>query len=91
MKIYKLELAGQIKPGQCIPDVFATIHRPLGDTYVNVTIRWADGSEKIHSVQATDSDDIWSMAECLQENLDGCKGTNSMIHDYYRILQDFAD
>ncbi len=91
MKIYKLELAGQIKPGQCIPDVFATIHRPLGDDYVNVTLRWADGHEKNHSVQADDAGDLWSMAECLQEILDSHKGTNSMIHDYYRVLQNFAD
>jgi len=31
------------------------------------------------------------MAECLQETLDGCVGTNSMIHDYYRELERFAD
>ena len=91
MKIYKLELAGPIPAGKVIPDVFATIHRPLGDQYVNVTIRWTDGHEKNHSVQAGDPDDLWSMADCLQEILDGHKGTNSMIHDYYRILQDFAD
>ena len=91
MKIYKLELAGPIKPEQCIPDVFATIHRPLGDDYVNVTIRWADGQEKNHSVQADDPGDIWSMADCLQEVLDGYKGTGSEKHDYFRVLQDFAD
>lgn len=91
MKIYKLELAGQIKPGQCIPDVFATIHRPIGDEYITVEIVWADGSDKLHTVRADCPDDIWSMAECLQEILDGHKGTGSMIHDYYRVLQDFAD
>jgi hypothetical protein len=36
-------------------------------------------------------EDIWSMAECMQIALDGQRGTNSMIHDYYRALQRFAD
>ena len=31
------------------------------------------------------------MAECMQIALDGQRGTNSMIHDYYRALQRFAD
>ena len=91
MNIYKVELAGPIKKGNFIPDVFATIHRPLGDSYINITIRWADGHEKNHSVQAGDPDDLWSMTECLQETVDGHQGTNSMIHDYYRLLENFAD
>jgi hypothetical protein len=31
------------------------------------------------------------MAECLQFHLDGCRGTNSDINDYYAELRRFAD
>jgi len=42
-------------------------------------------------VAADDRDDQWSMAEGLQETLDGCRGTSSMVHDYFRELERFAD
>lgn len=90
MKIYKIELADPIKPGQFVPEVFATLHRSIGDEYITVTIRWADGNEKTHSVRADRSDDVLSIAVLLQETLDGHKGTGSMINDYYRVLEDFA-
>ena len=35
--------------------------------------------------------DIWSMAHRLQEHLDGQRGANSEIDDYFRELQRFAD
>ena len=81
MKIYKIELAGFTKPGNVLPEVFATLHRPIGDDYITVTISWADGTKNTHSVEADNEDDVWSMADCLQESLDGHKGTGSMIHD----------
>ncbi|MEX2388793.1 MAG: hypothetical protein WD534_13020 [Phycisphaeraceae bacterium] len=46
---------------------------------------------RTHHVQADCEDDLRSMAECLQEQLDGIRGTNSDIHDYFRELQRFAD
>jgi hypothetical protein len=46
---------------------------------------------QLHTVQADCESDIWSMAELLQQHLDGCRGTNSMIHDCYRELCRFAD
>ena len=38
-----------------------------------------------------DEQAVWSLAVHLQRRLDGHEGTNSMIHDYYRELQRFAD
>ena len=89
MNIYKVQLAGPTKVGKNIPDVFATIHREKNNEYINVTISRASGDEKVHKVQADCIDDAWSMAECLQEVLDGHKGTNSMIHQYFQLLQNF--
>ena len=95
MRITSIELAGTSKttlsdgtPG--LPQAFARVSRPNGGDQIEVTILAPDG-ERTHHVQADCDEDIWSMAECLQYHLDGCKGTNSMIHDYYRELQRFAD
>ena len=43
-----------------------------------------DGRE--HYVDADCKEDLFSMAECLQVQLEGCRGTNSMVCDYYDML-----
>jgi hypothetical protein len=45
----------------------------------------------IHHVSIADRDDQFSMSQCIQYQLDGCRGTNSMIHDYMRFITLFAD
>ena len=45
----------------------------------------------IHWTAFDDRNDQFRMAGCIQHQLDGCKGTNSMIHDYFRIIEMFAD
>ena len=95
MQITSIELAGTSriklrngKPG--LPRAFAKISRKNGDEYIKVELI-TQGGEHTHKVAADDADDQFSMAEVLQEALDGCKGTNSMIHDYYRTIRWFAD
>ena len=39
-----------------------------------------------HHVDADCQEDLWSMAECLQHQLDGYTGSNSEINDYYLEL-----
>ena len=36
-------------------------------------------------------DELFKIAEEVQRRCDGQRGTNSMIHDYYRELHRFAD
>ena len=91
MRVTSIELAGQrTRDGKGMPRAFARIGRKIDSDQIEVTIAMPDG-EPTHHVQADCEEDLWSMAECLQYQLDGCKGTNSMIHDYYRELQRFAD
>jgi len=45
----------------------------------------------IHNVSPDDRDDQFSLAECIQHQLDGCHGTNSMKHDFFRMITLFAD
>jgi hypothetical protein len=71
---------------------YATITRRDGGDHIEVQIltpELPDG--KLHSVVADSRDDVMSMAECLIFHLGGCRGTNSMIHDYYRQLERFMD
>jgi len=62
------------------------------EIYIIVEIRDAEGElVNMHLVSRDDQADQFSMAECMQYMLDGCKGTNSMIHDFYMELQRFAN
>lgn len=91
MKIYEMKLAGTIDKKTGNPIAFATVHRVPGSDTITVTISQPDGSNREHMVEVDNPDDVFSMAECLQYHLDGCKGTNSMVHDYYRLLEHFTD
>ena len=91
MRITKIEFAGVTKKGQVIPDAFATIHRQLGSDHIDVTILVRGKSERKHRIAADSREDIFSMAERLQETLDGCRGSNSMIHDYFNELLRISD
>ena len=95
MRITSIELAGTSDtalhdgaPG--LPRAFARISRKAGDDYITVELLMPSG-DRTHHVQADCEEDIFSMAECLQFHLDGCKGTNSMIHEYYRELLRLSD
>ena len=71
---------------------YATAMRKRDSQYIEVTMLtpgMPDGRE--HHVLADSEEDIYSMAECLQFELDNCQGTNSMIHDYYRELLKLSD
>lgn len=94
MNIYRIELAGEIDKKTGLPICFATIYRRPGQGRFTVTITTPDNitaaqSLRDHVVDATCQDDIFSMAQCLQYHLDGYKGTNSEVQDYYRLLQHF--
>ena len=89
MQMIEMKLAGHMKKGD-VPKHFAVISRVPGNETISVKLISCDG-EVEHKVMADDEGDVFSMAEILQESLDGCRGTNSMIYDYYRLLQHFMD
>ena len=85
MRITRIDFEGQTGN-------YATAVRKRDSDRVEVTIltpALPDGRE--HQVQADCEEDLFSMAECLQNHLDGHRGTNSMIHDYYRELLKLSD
>lgn len=73
----------------------ATISRekpPKGPDWIICEVRDENNKWiKIHHVSVDDRTDQFSMAQCIQYQLDGCHGTNSMIHDYFRFVEMFAD
>jgi len=95
MRITSIELAGESKtilrdgtPG--LPQAFARLSRKTGEDYIEVELVTPAGTRK-HLVHAADEDNQRSAAAMLQETLDDCKGTNSMVHDYLRVIQYLAD
>ena len=85
MRITRIDFEGQAGN-------YATAVRKRDSQYIDVTILKPNmpGGRK-HHVQVDSEEDIYTMAECLQHELDGCRGTNSMIHDYYRELLRLSD
>ena len=85
MRITRIDFEG--RPGH-----YAMAVRRRGDDWIEVTILTPENPDgRTHHVMADCQEDIFSMAECLQRELDGHRGTNSMIHDYYRELLRLSD
>ena len=92
MKLTRIDFEGTMKNYK----VYATAQRKEtpGDTpnqilVTTMTPEHAEGRE--HWVTADCQDDVFSMADCLQCFLDGYKGSNSEIHDYYNELLKLSD
>ena len=83
MRITRIEIEGA--PGR-----YARLGRTGDSEFIEVEILCPD-LEKTHHVRAANADDRWSMAECLQQTLDGHPGSTDMIHNYLRELERFAD
>ena len=74
------------------------IERPRGSTTIRIDSIIANPQKgeqawKTWEIEAKDTDDtelFWIATE-VQRRCDGVVGTNSMVHDYYRELQRFAD
>ncbi len=85
MRITRIDIEGR-------PGYDAAAVRRRGADQIEVTILTPDNPNgRKHHVQADCQEDIFSMAECVQYHLDGNRGTNSMIHDYYRELLRLSD
>jgi len=72
------------------PSRFANVTRKVGSPWIEVCLIYPGGEMTCHA-RANRVSDVISMAERIQEFLDGGKGTNSMVQDYYRMLQHFTD
>ena len=94
MRITSIELAGTSEttlhdgtPG--LPRAFAKVSRTTDDEYFEVTIVRPGGDRK-HMIRADCEEDIRSMAECLQSQLDGYDGSSSEVEEYARLLMQFS-
>jgi hypothetical protein len=91
MKITRIDIEG--KDG-----ANATIERKTGSSDIEVTIRTPrTGRFGVHfrnrtlTANARYENEQFAVATALQEAIDGCQGTNSMIHDYYQLIQRLAN
>jgi len=85
MRITRIDFEG--KPGY-----YATATRRRECDVIEVTIltpELPNGREQV--VLADCEEDIYSMADCLHRELEGCKGTQGDIDDYHRALLKLGD
>jgi len=85
MRITRIDFEG--KPGY-----YATATRRHECDAIEVTIltpELPNGRE--HQVQADCEEDVYSMADCLHFELEGCQGTRGDIDDYHRALLKLRD
>ncbi len=83
MRITRIDLAGD-------NGTFAILRRKPGSTIIEVEIL-IPGKSRTLTANVRYENEQSAVATALQEALDGCRGTNSMIHDYYRLIQQLGD
>ncbi|MFO7956313.1 MAG: hypothetical protein R6X33_04380 [Candidatus Brocadiia bacterium] len=82
MRITRIDVRG------AAPNRRAELTRDGGNVIASV---WVEGEVHSHVVGATRRDDLYEMARRVQHALDGHIGTNSMVHDYFRLIERLAD
>ena len=78
---------------------YATVTRRAGSSTIEVTLMTSTpGRFGAHTKTRTvtvnahaDKDELWMEAARLQRTLDGHRGTNGDVNDYFNLLATFAD
>ena len=91
MKITRIDVEGE-------NGATGTIQRANGSAVIEIPLSTPrTGRFGVHrrvrklTANACYENEQFAVATALQEAMDGCQGTNSMIHDYYRLIQRLAD
>ncbi|MBN1123594.1 MAG: hypothetical protein JXA82_01205 [Sedimentisphaerales bacterium] len=90
MQILEIKLAGLVKSGQQLPELFVTISRIPGQSRIRIVFQTCEGQTE-EWIPAGNLEQIQAMAKRLQRMLDGYDGTRSMIMEYNILLEYFAD
>jgi hypothetical protein len=83
MKITRIDFAGW-------KHTIVSVTRKIGSEFIYAEILSMKIICRRHA-KADDRDSVFELAREIQEHLDGCKGTNSMIHEYFSQIQLLAD
>jgi len=92
MNVTEIQLTGTMDKKTGRPIAVASISKNRTGDYLTVQIDTGSPLTpeiREHKVEINNEDDLFSMAQCLHFQLEGRKGSNSEIHDYYRLLQYF--
>ncbi len=91
MRIMRIDIEGE-------NGATGIIQRKSGTTVIEVTMSTPrTGRFGVHNrirtltASARNEKEQFAVATAIQEALDGGRGTNSMIHDYYRLIQQLGD
>jgi hypothetical protein len=82
MAITRIDFAGGDKTAMS----FVTVSRRIGSPTIHASILTPREHFEL-SARADDRDGLLDLAARVQQAIDGHRGTNSMIHDYYQLVQ----
>jgi hypothetical protein len=91
MRITRIDIEGE-------NGATGTLQRTRGGNVIEATMSTPrTGGFLVHrrirtlTANARFENEQFAVATALQEAMDGCHGTKSMIHNYYRLIQQLAD
>ena len=90
MRIKRIELEGKNGTWASIERAIVPHGIEPEGNYIEVVVHGSKCQRTFH-VKSDDEKEQFKMGKHIQEVLDGCVGTNSMIHDYFRFIQLFGD
>jgi len=86
MAITKIEFAGGDKTAM----TFVTVSRRISSPTITASFLTPQKHYE-REASAARTDEIFDLAAHVQQAVDGCHGTNSMIHDYFHLIEQMAD
>ena len=90
MRVVEIKVAGNVRPGQPVREVYVGMSRIAGSENIKVTFTTSDSQEE-HLARADDRIQVWQMAQRIQMRVDGYLGTGTDIRWYADLLEYFAD
>ena len=90
MRVVEIRVAGNVRPGQTVPEVFVSMSRTGGSENIKVTFMSSDGQEE-HLARGDNRMEVWQMAQRIQMRVDGYLGTGTDIRWYADLLEYFVD
>ncbi len=93
MIVSRIDFTAETHRPEALPSATATLHRAPGAPAITLEMHTPEGTRRTTVGVDSDRDKAaqFAMATQLQEAMDGGRGTNSMIHEYFSEIRRLAD
>lgn len=85
MAITRIDFAGGDKEAM----TFVTVTRRIGSETITAAFIAPRGHHEL-SAPADDRDELFGLAAHVQHAIDGCAGTNSMVYEFFSVIEKMA-